>query len=94
MFDRIRRVCPSDLLKRLAGPGFRDTTRIAKGSPQMWEDIFFENSEELMKSMDAFLDVLYEARRALLHDDHDALRDVLTNAVRARRSFDAEDQLD
>ena len=87
------RQAPSHAYEQLldiAGPGFRDTTRIAMGSPAMWEDIFLENADEVMKAMDVFLDVLYEARRALLHRDRDALHEVLSNAVRTRSGFERE----
>jgi len=38
----------------LAGGGFRDMSRIAKSSPNMWEDIFRQNKENLLASMKAF----------------------------------------
>lgn len=38
----------------LAGGGFKDMSRIAKSSPNMWEDIFRQNKDNLLKSIDAF----------------------------------------
>jgi len=38
----------------LAGGGFKDMSRIAKSSPNMWEDIFRQNKENLLESMKAF----------------------------------------
>ncbi len=38
----------------LAGGGFRSMSRIAKSSPNMWEDIFRQNKENLLTSMKAF----------------------------------------
>ena len=38
----------------LAGGGFRSMSRIAKSSPNMWEDIFRQNKENLLESMSAF----------------------------------------
>ncbi|MDO9089306.1 MAG: prephenate dehydrogenase/arogenate dehydrogenase family protein, partial [Burkholderiaceae bacterium] len=50
----------------LAGPGFRDFTRIAAADPQMWRDILVSNREELLaqsrlfqqslQAMDALVD--------------------------------------
>ena len=40
----------------LAGGGFRSMSRIAKSSPNMWEDIFRQNKENLLASMKAFND--------------------------------------
>ena len=38
----------------LAGGGFRSMSRIAKSSPNMWEDIFRQNRENLLEAIDAF----------------------------------------
>ena len=38
----------------LAGGGFRSMSRIAKSSPNMWEDIFRQNRENLIEAIDAF----------------------------------------
>ena len=38
----------------LAGGGFRDMSRIAKSSPNMWEDIFRQNKENLIEAIECF----------------------------------------
>ncbi len=38
----------------LAGGGFKSMSRIAKSSPNMWEDIFRQNKDNLLESIDAF----------------------------------------
>ncbi len=43
-----------NLIKGIVGNGFRDTTRIACGSAQMWQDICAENSREIERACDAF----------------------------------------
>ncbi|MGI5875262.1 MAG: prephenate dehydrogenase [Dethiobacteria bacterium] len=42
------------LLAMLAGNGFKDTTRIAMGNPDVWYDIFVSNKKYLRQSLDAF----------------------------------------
>jgi len=37
-----------------SGTGLRDTTRIAKSSPEMWQDIFMQNQTALLKAIEAF----------------------------------------
>ena len=38
----------------LAGGGFKDMSRIAKSNPNMWEDIFRQNKENLLEAIEAF----------------------------------------
>ena len=47
----------------LCANGFRDTTRIASGSPEMWRDIALANRNNLGRSLDAFIADLQKFRR-------------------------------
>lgn len=38
----------------LAGGGFKDMSRIAKSSPNMWEDIFRQNKSNVLEAINAF----------------------------------------
>jgi prephenate dehydrogenase len=44
----------SNSIVALAGGGFKSMSRIAKSSPNMWEDIFRQNKENLLKSIESF----------------------------------------
>ena len=46
----------------LAGGGFRDMSRIAKSSPNMWEDIFRQNRPNLLESISSFQDQLEKCK--------------------------------
>ena len=48
----------------MAGAGFRDFTRIAAASPEMWRDICLSNSDAILKEIDAYL-----AHTQALRDD-------------------------
>lgn len=39
---------------KMAGTGFKDTTRIVKSNPCMWSDIFFQNRQNLLRSVENF----------------------------------------
>ena len=55
---------PNELL-RFAGSGFRDFTRIAASSPEMWRDICLGNREALVDQIDAYQRELAEVREML-----------------------------
>ena len=75
------------LLKAVAGPGFRDTTRIAMGSVPMWLDICFENRPALLKTLDAFISILLEMRKAIAEEDRAAVEHFLETAARLRKGI-------
>jgi prephenate dehydrogenase len=81
--DMIR---PSELL-RFAGSGFRDFTRIAGSSPEMWRDICLGNREVLSRQIDAYQDELAALREMLVRGDGDALERLFSNAREARRQW-------
>ncbi len=75
----------SPTVLRLAAGGFRDVTRIAAGSPVMWEDILHENAPMIREVLDHFIDELTKARNEL--DDREGLRSILAQAEDARRTL-------
>jgi prephenate dehydrogenase len=68
----------------LCANGFRDTTRIASGSPEMWRDIALANRKNLSRSVDAFVSELHKFQRALKKSDAKAISKFLETA-KARR---------
>lgn len=49
----------------LCANGFRDTTRIASGSPEMWRDIALANRQKLARVLGVFIEDLQEFQLAL-----------------------------
>jgi prephenate dehydrogenase len=74
----------------LAGSGFRDFTRIAAGSPEMWRDIFLSNRDAMLAELAEVRTVLYRAERAIADGDGAALLTLLDRAARARRNWRKE----
>jgi len=68
----------------LCANGFRDTTRIASGSPEMWRDIALANRKNLSRSVDAFVSELQQFQRILKKTDAKAISKFLETA-KARR---------
>lgn len=67
--------------KAVIGNGFRDTTRIAAGEAELWEQIFSENSGELVQNLDGLIRIL-ESWRGLLSRG-DARGDITERLARA-----------
>jgi len=58
---------------QLCATGFRDTTRIASGSPEMWRDIALSNRKNIARSVDAFIDELKRFQAVLKRSDARAI---------------------
>lgn len=56
-------------MKLIAAGGFKDITRIASSSPEMWEQICIYNSENIATVMDEFIRLLTEAREHMCAAD-------------------------
>ena len=87
LVDDIARKPHAGLLFQYAASGFRDFTRIAASSPEMWRDISLANREALLGELDAYLAQLTGMRAMLAAGDGAALEGVYANARRARRQW-------
>ncbi len=76
---------------RLCAGGFRDTTRIAAGSPEMWRDIALANRRHLSRVLGVYLEDLAEFRRALDEGDAAWVEEFFANA-KTRRDAWAQNQ--
>ncbi len=68
----------------LAGPGFRDFTRIAASDPAVWRDILMSNREELLAQSRHFQRALHALETAINADNPDALEALIEQASSAR----------
>ena len=71
----------------LAGPGFRDFTRIAASDPTVWRDILMSNREELLKQSQRFRHSLDAIEHVLLSANGEALEDLIRAASQARSAW-------
>ncbi len=72
----------------LASSGFRDTTRLAAGSPEMYRDICLTNSEALVRALDDYLATLRAFReRIALRDPH--LNELFARSQELRQQWQA-----
>ncbi|HEY5297330.1 MAG TPA: prephenate dehydrogenase/arogenate dehydrogenase family protein [Verrucomicrobiae bacterium] len=74
----------------LCANGFRDTTRIASGSPEMWRDIALANRKNISRSVDAFVAELKKFQSALKSGDEQAVEKYFTTAKQSRDNWCAK----
>ena len=63
-----------------AGPGWKDTTRVAGGCPEMWSAICEENQSALVHQLTRMIDCLEAFRSAVTNNDHQSMKQMLTKA--------------
>jgi len=71
----------------LAAGGFKDITRIASSSADMWESICFENRDEILSALSSLEDVIGELKKSLTSDDNSAVHSYFNTAHVYRDSF-------
>ena len=71
----------------LAGPGFRDFTRIAASDPKMWRDILVANREELLDQSRIFQKTLQSLENLITSGDGDALESLIEHASETRANW-------
>jgi prephenate dehydrogenase len=68
----------------LAGPGFRDFTRIAASDPDVWRDILMANREEVLKQSARFRHTLDAMELVMRTGNAEALEDLIRGAAEGR----------
>ena len=78
---------PDEHMKLIAAGGFRDITRIASSSPEMWEQICVVNHENISRVMDEFIRLLTEARDRMNAGDGAHIHEMFSQSRAYRDSF-------
>ncbi|CAN7547965.1 prephenate dehydrogenase/arogenate dehydrogenase family protein [Variovorax sp. LjRoot290] len=71
----------------LAGPGFRDFTRIAAGDPAMWRDVLLANRDQVLQHSLAFRAALSQFEALMNAGDAQGLEDAIAAASRVRSKW-------
>ncbi len=76
-------------LFRLAAGGFKDSTRIAAGSPELWCGIAFDNAHALGEGLEEIREIIGQFADTLRTDDRARMTSLLQTAADARRALPA-----
>ena len=71
----------------ISAGGFKDTTRIASGEPELWKDIFLTNGDNLIQDIETLKRGLTKIQTTLRSSDETALLKLLGNAKAVRDSL-------
>ncbi len=77
----------------LAGPGFRDFTRIAASDPKVWRDIMLSNREELLAQSKIFQQNLQALELMISSGNADALEGLIDQASATRSNWTMSSKL-
>lgn len=71
----------------VASTGFADTTRLAMGDPELWADIFLDNREAVMVTLDQWSSLVRQFKDVLQSNSRDKLIHILSDAQRIRTGW-------
>lgn len=75
-------------LKEYTGDSFRDLTRIAKINEQLWSELFTLNKDNLVLTIDAFMEQMTDFKETLINNDLEKMKDLMRQSTLRRKHFD------
>ncbi|MFH1856721.1 MAG: prephenate dehydrogenase [Candidatus Omnitrophota bacterium] len=77
----------TDFNIKLAGNSFRDTTRVASSDSNLWLDIFFSNKDNIVESIDRFIDKLKIIKNSIKKGERNKLKKIMEKANLSRSNL-------
>ncbi|WP_010245700.1 prephenate dehydrogenase [Acetivibrio cellulolyticus] len=78
---------PDGKMQTLAAGGFKDITRIASSSPEMWENVVLSNKQKIKGVLDTFVETLYEFKQRMDDNDSKGINNYFSTAKELRDSI-------
>lgn len=78
---------PKGMMHLLAAGGFKDTTRIASSSPEMWESICLDNQQPILRVLEHLEQVIAQAKTNIQNAGRQSLHTFFDNARLYRDTF-------
>ncbi|MEA1787316.1 prephenate dehydrogenase [Arenibacter sp. GZD96] len=69
----------------MAGSGFESTVRLAKSSPAMWTPIFKQNKENVVETLEEYIQNLNDFKKMLLQDDYEGIYNEMNNTNKIKQ---------
>jgi prephenate dehydrogenase len=76
-------------IKKMAAGGFHSTVRLAKSDPELWNQIFTENKENVLDAIDAYLTEMRRFRDILEKDDTTEMLDFMKKSNQINRLYES-----
>lgn len=87
LVDTLSKMNDKQEIFKYAAGGFRDFTRIASSSPEMWQDICVANSDALVEVINKFQTDLSTLTKAIESGDKETILKIFSSAKKARDQF-------
>ncbi|MCR5178901.1 MAG: prephenate dehydrogenase [Lachnospiraceae bacterium] len=78
---------PEQMMKTIAAGGFKDITRIASSSPEMWQQICMTNAGNITELLQKYIDALSDIKRIIDEHSSEDIKDFFSGAREYRESF-------
>ena len=75
-----------------AGGGLKDTTRIAGGSPEIWESILLNNANEILNAIDRFEREIKRFKKHIQNKDSTGIYEALKDGQSIRKKIEEAQQ--
>ncbi|AWX45259.1 Prephenate dehydrogenase [Flagellimonas maritima] len=69
----------------MAGSGFESTVRLAKSSPDMWTPIFEQNKENVIETLEEYIQNLETFKKLLINNDFENVYEEMNNTNRIKQ---------
>lgn len=76
-----------ELMKHLAAGGFKDITRIASSSPTMWQHICLKNKDNIVETLDEYMELLGKARDSVATGNEQEIYNFFESSKNYRNSI-------
>jgi prephenate dehydrogenase len=69
----------------MAGSGFESTVRLAKSSPAMWTPIFHQNKDNVIETLNEYIQNLQQFKELMLLDNFEAVYNEMQNTNKIKQ---------